>query len=218
MKNKTILSLIIILGIILGGFYLASKTDNQSDNTSETATTTESMLLDTSDWKIYHNEKYGFEIKHPENFEIKDRLNSNNDTCDFVDFNNEDFTQKARALEENLDLEDIILGFRVYMNPDSDCERKFTNRNSEISGGELISKLLDSEEVIINDYTFTKNIYLGHTIEPEYENDNPYRFSIWQSTAGNTKYIFFYKHRRVDENPNLEEEFKNILSTFKVID
>ena len=68
MKNKIILKLIIILGIVVGGFYLISRTDNQdidTINTNEVATTTESVLLDTSDWETCRNEEYGYEFKYP---------------------------------------------------------------------------------------------------------------------------------------------------------
>ncbi|MBU1557566.1 hypothetical protein KKC45_01235 [Patescibacteria group bacterium] len=68
MKNKIILSSIVILGIILSGFYLSSKTKNQSVDTGETATITEQTLLDTSDWETCRNEEYGYEFKYPKNW------------------------------------------------------------------------------------------------------------------------------------------------------
>ncbi|MDD2935099.1 MAG: hypothetical protein PHX25_01350 [Candidatus Pacebacteria bacterium] len=77
MKNKLILISIIVLGIILGGFYLISKTGNQSDdvnNTNEIATTTEQTLLDTSDWETCRNDEYGYEFKYPKDWYIYERM------------------------------------------------------------------------------------------------------------------------------------------------
>ncbi|MDD2935264.1 MAG: hypothetical protein PHX25_02200 [Candidatus Pacebacteria bacterium] len=82
MKNKTILNLIIILGIILGGFYLISKTSNQSNdvnNTNEIATTTESTLSDTSDWETCRNEEYGYEFKYPNGWRMYETRFENNE-------------------------------------------------------------------------------------------------------------------------------------------
>jgi len=77
MKNTTILNLIIILGIVLSGFYLISKSNNQSDdvnNTNEIAITTELISLDTSDWQTCRNEEYGYEFKYPKDWYIYERM------------------------------------------------------------------------------------------------------------------------------------------------
>ncbi len=85
MKNKTILNLIIILGIILGGFYLSSKIDTQNNDINGTTTTTEQILLDTSDWLICRNEEYGYEFKYPKNWYLYNSEESYNKNTPMMD-------------------------------------------------------------------------------------------------------------------------------------
>ncbi len=74
MKNKIIITIIIILGIVLVAFSLFSMSDNQINGTNETATTTESALLDTSGWQTCRNEEYGYEFKYPKDWYIYERM------------------------------------------------------------------------------------------------------------------------------------------------
>jgi len=67
-KKLTILLLIVSLGLAVSGcFKKPVEPVNQNQNTS----TNQAGEIDTSDWKTYRNEEYGFEFKYPEGWEVK---------------------------------------------------------------------------------------------------------------------------------------------------
>ena len=72
-KTSKILSLILIIGIIAIVFviFLKSKLPAQN-NTTQNNSTQNNTIVNTSNWKIYRNEKYHFQIKHPKDLIIKE--------------------------------------------------------------------------------------------------------------------------------------------------
>jgi len=65
----TILVLIVVaLGAAVSG---CLKKPVEPVNQNQNTNTNQAGEIDTSDWKTYRNEEYGFEFKYPEGFEIK---------------------------------------------------------------------------------------------------------------------------------------------------
>jgi hypothetical protein len=78
MQKKFIILALIVLIIVAGGVIVWSKKMNQEvseKNVKEEvkiAENTNTNNVDTSDWKTYRNEEFGFEVKYPQNFELSE--------------------------------------------------------------------------------------------------------------------------------------------------
>lgn len=77
MNKKNIAILISALVIIVGGFLVWKSNQKvevgqQGNQEQNQQTENQQGEIDTSEWKTYKDEKYGFEIKYPKNWEIKD--------------------------------------------------------------------------------------------------------------------------------------------------
>ena len=81
MKNKSIIimiSVILVLIIVGGGFWIVK---NQGKNNNKEVLQEEALIqnkqesnigeIDTSNWQVYKNEEYGFEVKYPEGWKAK---------------------------------------------------------------------------------------------------------------------------------------------------
>ncbi|NMC51573.1 hypothetical protein GYA54_02490 [Candidatus Kuenenbacteria bacterium] len=72
---------LLVVAIVAG---LDSKLDFIWDNNQPTTSTP--VAIDTSDWKIYRNEEYGFEFKYPEDLTKKEN-NPNDKALLYIEFN-----------------------------------------------------------------------------------------------------------------------------------
>ena len=72
MKNKrgfSVVVLIIILAVLAGSGYFVWK--NQTSDNSFTTAPAPTAGVDTSTWKTYRNDKYGFEFRYPPDYILK---------------------------------------------------------------------------------------------------------------------------------------------------
>jgi hypothetical protein len=78
MRNKTrfiAILAVIIIGVIGISAYLLQGTGRQQKELTPVSPTPASPQvpeIDTSDWKVYRNETFGFEVRYPSNWEVKE--------------------------------------------------------------------------------------------------------------------------------------------------
>ncbi|EKE16008.1 MAG: hypothetical protein ACD_11C00055G0002 [uncultured bacterium] len=82
MNKRNVITLIVSLFLLAmaGGFWKwennqkveIDQQQKQVENQEQVQQQEEKVVVDISDWKIYRDEKYGFEIKHPRDWEFKD--------------------------------------------------------------------------------------------------------------------------------------------------
>lgn len=179
------------------------------------------MTEDTSNWKIYRSEKYGYEIKYPDNFEVKEYFYPKVQDivfCDNLSAIDKEFAQTKAGQEIT---KDKIFSFQIHVNPTLKCEQQIISHySSQLTGQSLSGIYLGSEENVINGKKFTKKKYVEVLPEPEYRTIDmiAYKFSVWEFVIGNKTYVFSCRHTKGDENLIIENEFKKILSTFKFIE
>jgi hypothetical protein len=89
MQKKFVLLVLIVLIIVAGGVFVWNKKMNQEvpknslKEEVKTAENTDTNNVDTSDWKTYRNEKYGYSMRYPKGWYVDDR------------FANQDFSQRG---------------------------------------------------------------------------------------------------------------------------
>ena len=69
--------------VLLGGIFLVWSKRIESEPlqpAEEVAETPTTESLDTSDWKTYRNEEYGFEIRYPDDWEMRENTGQNSDS------------------------------------------------------------------------------------------------------------------------------------------
>lgn len=78
-KGFALIFVVVIVAIVavLGGWYLTQRQvtsdKSQGSTAAESQAPTTASQVDTSGWKTYRNERYGFDLKYPSGISIQDR-------------------------------------------------------------------------------------------------------------------------------------------------
>lgn len=193
--NWKLLIIIIILAIIVGvGVLWYAKRPEKPYQPVEV------KKSETADWKTYKNEKYGFEIKYPKDWTIKEEVK-----------NNIGLIKEKYRLDifypENITKADIYgnVAVEFFNTEDND---KFFNQQLDLLRNDTS---LTIEEITINGlkgYKGTayqeadkaKSMYVSELF-PNKGNQGIFMISVWAIDAGETAY---------------QEQTKAIISTFKL--
>lgn len=206
LQNKWIPLLIIFLvaaGTAVGIFYYYSKIDKELSSLS----TEVSKPIDTSNWKTYKNEKYGFEIKYPKSW-VMAEVNSG-----FVDDDGAIVTFETPDTDELIEEKMISPGYRhnlviSYWDTIGDePEGKINNLNAKsipdyLKKNPFVQKI---SETTIAGYKAYEILSVGYG----------QAYGIWIDKEGHVYKLYF---SRTWDKSKLGEIENNMLSTFKFID
>lgn len=96
----------LIVAVVLGGGYFIVK--QQGNKKSEVKLiSTQTSATDTSDWKIYKNDKYGFEIKLPSDWQVILNQNANNANNANFSLNSLENVKKIEEFRKEINAENI---------------------------------------------------------------------------------------------------------------
>jgi len=187
--------ILIIVGVLIicgGGYYLFTQKLTQSQQSISTPQPT--TQDETADWQIYRNEKYGFEIKYPNDWQLEDLSNESISYCNITINGPESNTSYSGlyslclAIDENTDKLSV---------QDIDVVQRYTKKEQFLFNG--------LEAVEFNGvFAFDRSEDIIYIISKEY--------------------IFAFSFPSAEENSNFSEPVKNntiarkILSTFKFIE
>ncbi len=148
-----ILALVIIVAVLAGGAYLYTKNKTvvpASNLEAKPPSAATSTAVDTSDWKTYRNNEYGFEFKYPPNLvqqiiDDKDTDPSERGTCLLL--GNYDTQTNLDFLSHGGGDATGVMDFCV-------ADSKELNKNNSSSVGEVIIPLRGYYSVKFNDGTY----------------------------------------------------------------
>ncbi len=181
---SSILGIIIILIIVAGGIYWFSQNKSVAP-----ISPTDLISVDTSDWQTYRNEKYGFELKYPKDWEISvyDPTSRDVDGPTFSIFVKNNLVPEKPTLA-------FSLGGPSYYNYRVKKYQLSKNQDGTIS--------IVSEQLVPSDVFGQENI------------DNPARFEAkTRLDVLNRSGLWFMTFERGGQDYELQ--LKRILSTFK---
>lgn len=137
--------------------------------------------LDTSCWQTFKNKKYGFEFMVPEDWEIDDQKKS--------------YAVIVKRKSQKFYLIRINLGI---------IENKENKKMEDLCKSDSGEEVLSCENIIINDYTFKKQIILGMG-----------EYTIHRTIKDNYIFSFVgYPFGKIQEHKNV---INKIFSTFKFL-
>ena len=122
-SNKQIIIFIIaIILLICLGWFLVGKIKNQNQDPLETApieykNPKEENAQNYSQWKVYENKKYGYNIKHPNTWNIFSDEAENEGAVFWSNKDNINYTEESKPDDFHL------LGLLIYEKPDTDLNQ-----------------------------------------------------------------------------------------------
>ena len=157
--------------------------------------------LDMSNWKTYRNEKYGFEVKYPENWVYTERFYKRGDRGVSFLFGEKECGRKYES--EGVEYCDNLARISVYEDViEKKEERKMFWEIEKYEYGGTIAALNFSEEL------------LGIKRRDYRNNSFGYTFDIYRFVNNALGYKLIIKHKNPDYNPTTE---RTILESFKFI-
>ena len=159
---------------------------------------------DVANWQTFKNDKYGFSIKYPENFNV---YPNNDSQCENAYFEDKIFTDN-----HNINV-DKIVKFEIFIN----CKRIQGDQATELGhySGELAKvNFLAKESVKIGDNEYIRRKFQDDAsgIDKNYKN---FTFYTWEIKRAENSYIFAYNKSIMVNPEGKEQKFEQILSTLK---
>jgi len=199
------IAVILIIAIIIGLSMLCyiKKTEKKISQTlsvlqKNQASPKEADL--TSDWQLYDNRKYGFELKYPSRFS-KFSIGNEPENLDCVTFIDDEFNKKR-----DLSVKKIV---NFSIGASNDCKQPAPHYSGEGSSVEYIAQ----ETVKIGSHTFIKRHYQDVPMcAPQCK---AFNFYTWTIADFKTDITFMYNTFFSVDPEGHEKEFEKILSTFQ---
>ncbi len=215
MNKKTIITISIILGltVIVGGFLILQKTrnqgmvNNQNNNkqirrkpelTDQDRAKMKAEIdelhknpIDTSNWKEYCNQEYGFCLKYPENWMYTERYNKNG-IFGFVVY-------ECKKEDNRSDEECSYVRISAYSDIDKNKKSGFWEVDEFEYGGKIPAVLFSEKSLNDNVISYRDNLF-GYTRD------------IYKIAKDNFGYKLIIKYKNPTYNPTIE---RTILESFR---
>ncbi|MFA5026150.1 MAG: PsbP-related protein [Candidatus Shapirobacteria bacterium] len=203
-KKFTITTLVLLasLGLVVSGCIkkpVAQPVNQNTNANTNVATTTAASSsralaeeeIDTSNWRTYRNEEYGFEFKYPGEwvvFDYENKLNNlilsmENESFGYPYGSEGDIRFSVRVYKSSLNLKEWFDKEGLYNN--YDIQRKINFMQKEVG-----TDSIDMDDVIINDYdlNFNSHDFIARYVKflkPEYYEGPAYTHKIYNCKIEN---------------------------------